>query len=1089
MTKDNRQLLLFESGDQEHLRLTGINWPPESRFPLNIPSQRTVQSTVIPDLLNSDNPLLVTGYASLDHIIALISQLPANATQVRLLFGSEPFPSRRETFSMSQHSFPTEVEHYWLSRGVSLLLSGKIVFARELLASGRIAARHLGTNHSRLHAKIYCGDEAVTLGSSNFTAPGMQRQIEANVRFSRTSEKRRFDETTRIAENLWAKGHDYNEGLDELLQMLLKLVDWSEALARACAELLEGEWAKRHLQQLLLADDAPLWPSQVQGIAQALWLIETVGSVLVADATGSGKTRMGAHLMRAVVDRIWSSGRIRKGRPVMVCPPAVSQNWEHEATLCGLTLDTRSHGILSRSESAQFDNVREALRRAQVLAVDEAHNFLNQKSNRTRMLLGNMADHTLLFTATPINKSAIDLLRLADMLGADNLDDSTLEMFDQLLRFRSERSLTEKELDQLRREIQRFTVRRTKSRLNAMVDENPSAFRDHTGKPCRYPKHESRTYGLSESLADRKVAASIFEKAQQLIGIGLISKAIEMPEVLIRESWTEEKYLAARLLAARKLSAYLVMVALRSSRAALLEHLIGTEAALQETGLPPAAKRSVTGNQIQKLSKAAGTAPGSKLSIDVPDWLTDNKAHSLVAADEGGLYTEILSLARELSAEREATKGQVLLNLLEDHAQIVAFDRSPITLAFLRQMLIRNLGPKRIILATGESTTGKREATKALAPGSTEQGIVALCSDAMSEGLNLQQASAIVHLDMPTVLRVAEQRVGRVDRMDSPHTTIEAWWPDDAEEFALRADERFLERYETVNTLLGSNLPLPPEMSFTESRTVRTPELIAEYEQSGEDKTWDGLQDAFAPVRSLIESSTALVPENVYSHYRDSKARVVARVSVVSAKDLWAFFCVSGSKIGAPHWILLEGGQQQPLTRLGHIEQSLRGKLNSSTENLDFDDRAADALETMLARLANAERRLLPSKKQRAIEEMEYVLRRYEKMAGEMKTGNLVDRIRNVLAIFDPKYRGKGIDWNTISEKWLDLVRPVWYARLTATRRKRPLRLKDIRRDLLDERRLDFASVCDEFESIEALPPLDERVVSCILGLGSRSST
>jgi phosphatidylserine/phosphatidylglycerophosphate/cardiolipin synthase-like enzyme len=157
--------------------------PPENRFPLNIPSQRTVQSTVIPDLLNSDNPLLVTGYASLDHIIALISQLPANATQVRLLFGSEPFPSRKEVFPMSQHSFPAEVEHYWLSRGVSLLLSERIVFARELLASGRIAARHLGTNHNRLHAKIYCGDEAVTLGSSNFTAPGMQRQIEANVRF------------------------------------------------------------------------------------------------------------------------------------------------------------------------------------------------------------------------------------------------------------------------------------------------------------------------------------------------------------------------------------------------------------------------------------------------------------------------------------------------------------------------------------------------------------------------------------------------------------------------------------------------------------------------------------------------------------------------------------------------------------------------------------------------------------------------------------------------------------------------------------------------------------------------------------------
>ena len=36
-----------------------------------------------------------------------------------------------------------------------------------------------------------------------------------------------------------------------------------------------------------------------------------------------------------------------------------------------------------------------------VLAVDEAHNFLNRSSERSRVLLGNMADHTILFTATP----------------------------------------------------------------------------------------------------------------------------------------------------------------------------------------------------------------------------------------------------------------------------------------------------------------------------------------------------------------------------------------------------------------------------------------------------------------------------------------------------------------------------------------------------------------------------------------------------------------------------------------------------------------------------------------------------------------
>ena len=83
---------------------------------------------------------------------------------------------------------------------------------------------------------------------------------------------------------------------------------------------------------------------------------------------------------------------------------------------------------------------------------------------------------------------------------------------------------------------------------------------------------------------------------------------------------------------------------------------------------------------------------------------------------------------------------------------------------------------------------------------------IGLCSDSVAEGVNLQRAQAVVHLDMPSVVRIAEQRVGRIDRLDSPHDTIYAWWPEDAPEFALRSDERFIERYETVDNLLGSNV-------------------------------------------------------------------------------------------------------------------------------------------------------------------------------------------------------------------------------------------------------------------------------------------
>lgn len=1085
MSKNDKsaQLGLFEQKEAPAFEASpGLSWPPSARFPLNVDRTRTVSMQVLPDLRASRQPLVVAGYSALDHLIDLITEATTEGGEMRLLFGSEPFPSKRERFELSRGSFPEEVQHYWLSRGISLRLSGKVILAQELLRAGKVKARYLGTSRTRLHAKIYCGDDAITLGSSNFTDPGLKHQIEANVRFT-SSDGKRFSEARRIAENFWDEGTEYSSDLIDLLNSLLRVVTWEEALARGCAELLEGDWARAYLQQQLLPDDQPLWPSQIQGIAQALWLIETVGSVLIADATGSGKTRMGVHLLRSIVDRIWGSGRIRKGRPVMICPPAVAANWEREATLCGVGLDVRSHGALSRPRGEVREHVREAIRRAQILAVDEAHNFLNPKSARTRMLLGNMSDHTVLFTATPINKSAVDLLRLADMLGADNLDEDTLRMFGALLSRRAKYSgLAHSELLALRTAIQRFTVRRTKSRLNEMVDVEPESYKDARGRRCRYPEHLTEVYSLAESGPDKGIAAEIRHEASNLSGIALIAKPIEMPEVLTREGWDETKYLQARLLGVRKLSSYLIMSALRSSKAALLEHLTGTAAALTEVGLAVHAKRQMTGDQLGSLRRRAGRAPGTTLTIEVPAWIIDHDEHRAKAADELRIYERILKLARSLSTERETIKAQQILSLLEEHQQIVAFDSRPITLAYVASTLSGKINPNQIIVATGESAAGKRRARTALAPGSDSKGIVALCSDAMSEGVNLQQASAVVHLDMPSVVRIAEQRVGRVDRMDSPHKRIETYWPEDAPEFALRSDERFIERYETVESLLGSNMPLPPELTAT-GDVVPAAKLAHEYEKGASDSDWDGVQDAFAPVRELVVGKSALVRRDTYEHYRHVSARVVSRVSIVRADHPWAFFCVSGTRIGAPHWALLQMNRLEPVTQLKEIVEEIRERLTPETKNLQFDDRAASQLDEMLTRLAAIERTLLPRRKQRALVEMQAVLGEYSAAALRDKHQDLHERLNRILTVFDEKFRGRGVDWDGLAERWLDLVRPTWYARLLGRKRLRPLTLREIRRDLLGDKKLDFDKVFVAFESIEALPPIEERVVSCIIGV------
>ncbi|OOG24959.1 helicase [Thioalkalivibrio denitrificans] len=1040
---------------------------------------------VLQDLREAQSPLIVSGYASLERIVRLLADLDAKGGPVRLLFGVEPHATGRERFALQHVDFPTEVRDYWLAHGISVDASASLIHAIGLIESGRVEARHLGGARKRLHAKIYCGEKGVTLGSSNFTDSGLSRQLEANVRFT-TKEPRRFHEARRIAENFWAQGRPYRDELLALLRQLLAVVSWQEALARACAELLDGDWARAYLGALEL-ESAGLWPSQVQGIAEALWLMENVGSVLVADATGSGKTRMGAHLIRAAVDRIWSSGRMRKGRPLMVCPPAVRHAWEAEAQRCDLPLVTLSHGVLSRAAGSAGEQVEDALRRAQVLAVDEAHNFLNLASRRTRMVLSNMADHTLLFTATPINRSVVDLLRIADTLGADNLAPETLTMFEGLLRSRRlDRSLSPGELAALRQELERFTVRRTKRELNALVDQNPEAYRDAAGRPCRYPRHRSHVYKLGESNADQALAAKIRTLSGKLRGLLYLRGALEMPAVLQREHWDAARYLESRLKSARMLPAYVVSAALRSSRAALTEHLRGTAFALEHFGLAGRFNKPHVGNVIDKLREIRGQVPENRLGIPLPDWLTDPDAHAQACDEERSLYEAMWEALAQLSDGRERAKAKLLTRLLCEHDLVLAFDSRPITLAVIRAML-EEMGDARILLATGDTGSDRREIAETLRPGSQRQRVVALCSDSLAEGVNLQQASTIVHLDMPSVVRVAEQRVGRVDRMDSPHEAIDAWWPDDAPAFALSSDERFIERFETVENLLGSNLPLPEEMLGRGHGPVQAEELIREFEAQADAEPWDGIRDAFQPVRDLVLGPRAMVPPQVMDAIQRNKQDVLARIAAVRSTEAFGFFCLSGDDERAPKWVLLRprahGARPLVDADLHRITARLRRLLTPHSETLPLDDQVQGQLSALFADLHRAEREILPRRKRRALDEMEKVLQGYARRFSEPRMKRIVNAL--LMRLRQPDAQ-QPPNWDALAERWLDLIRPVWYRHLGERRRGRPLLLRDIRRDLLGEDCLSAAALEAAFADIPEAGPLEARLAACIVGVPER---
>lgn len=1091
------QLDLFSVQPGENLthQLDREGWPPGERFPLNRGSE-TVRTHVWRDLVGSSRPLVIAGYSSIDRLVDLAAAWQAAGTDgdVRVVLGAEPFATRRLSFGSPAQTFTREAHEYWYARGISLRLSAKVVSALDLLAAGRLRVRFVH-GHSALHAKVYVGEQAATVGSSNFTHSGLSSQVEANARFDRTDDPARYAELARIGDNLWEVGQDWTDPFRELLEHLLQVVPWQEALARAAAELLEGEWAREYLAGLG-EGLAELWPSQRVGIAQAMWIIQNVGSVLVADATGSGKTRMGAHLVRAVRDRIWQTGRTRRrDLTALVCPPAVEPTWRTEALRCGLTINTVSHGRLSRTGDGGPHLAKHTVRGAQLLAVDEAHNFLNASSNRTQFLRQNLADHVVLFTATPISRGAGDLLDLVALLGPDNFDDTTHEVLRRLERGRLAGSLDPDEAARLRAEVQRFTLRRTKRQINELVDADPDEYvHPVTGRVCRYPEHLPDAYETGETKEDVAAAEEIRSLAHSLRGIALLPRSLAVPASM-RRWFTDEQWLSFRMRSAAGLAAHHVMAALRSSRAALHEHLYGTTSAVRAYGLAAGFKSDDTGDRLSRTLASADHGPPTEgLDCELPDWLAHPAAWQQACEEEAEVHRRIGALLERIGPAREERKAELLRDLAHRRRRVLAFDRHLITLAVMQQMLGKS--DTEVIIATGQAEAQRRRVQRLFAPDASDEDreVIALCSDAMNEGLNLQGAAAVVHLDLPTTLRVAEQRVGRVDRMDSPHDQIEAWWPRDGHAFATRSRERLVERLEESRTLLGQNMPVPDlggrrllrELD-DEDELLDLAEVQREVQEALEQPD-DDLTDALEPVRNLVEGEQALVSAAEYARQRIATHRVLSRVAPVASDSVWAFFAVRTARDGAPRWMFIEPGAAAPcLTDLPQVAGALRRRLEADPANRVLDDRATKWLDACLDVARRGEVELLPRRLQRALRQMQTVTTAWKqaaRRAGDEPTGQ---RWKAIAGMLESPGDGDVPDPASIAERWLELTADRMEEFRAEHPRRRYVLIDDVTSALV-ERPLPIGEVEAAVSTVDAARPLAERVSACILGVPSNGS-
>lgn len=1086
------QLSLMERPEREGMRarLAEIPWPDVLRFPHNAGTKRT-EAVLEEDLGATSSATLVMGYASLEDVVRLLANPGLTNTRLKLLFGTEPQsydPKRMPGLT----SLEDDIRDYWLERGVSVALSAPILAAQERLRAAKAVEVRIGPRQPRVHAKIYATDRSVIVGSSNLTGPGLHSQLEANVRIL-PKEAERFAEATLLAEGLYAVGHDFRDGLLELLSQLLSFVGWRDALARACALLLEGDWPKGKYQPHddINELDPPLWPHQRQGLAQTDWVLRNVGSVLVADATGSGKTRMGAWIIRRAYDMQVSRQHVApRANPVLISPPGVKDEWRRALHEAALPIEIESQGTLSQPHAvtgATPTSVAHRIEQTELLAVDEAHNYVRNASRRHALLRMHHADQVVLLTATPINRNAADLASMVELLGADNFSDESLAVFKKLRRTRvrspgdSERS---RDIDLIRAELRSFLVRRTRDELNAIVDVDADRYRTSGGRVARYPNLTARRYACGAPPEDLAIIGEIRRLIADLHGVHRLGEEMARPPAF---QGSEDTYLKFALRSAPALAQFHILDSLRSSKAALLEHLAGTDVARRHVELPETVRHRSANGIIAASRARAKHRPIWRLSKEArahaPAWLLDDGTFAEAANRDADCLSRVLDLATRLTETREKIKAAFLAERLRTTGRSVigfAFHLSSL-LVIERELRCLDLDP--LVLTGHGGRAAKQRAKSALGlEAAGREPVLALCSDAFNEGFNMQAAGVVVHLDTPTVVRVAEQRAGRIDRMNSPFEEIFVHFPEDPR--ALRPTKRDLlsERHETVKAMIGANLRLPDDDA--DDPIVDLPDAL---QSAASASNADAIVDAFHPIRELI-GDRGLVSSETYQSLRSSQARIRSFVASVASQGSWAFFVVQDATKKTGRWVFFESPLSAPVIELDRIAELLRERLGHDPEPFASTSGTLPDQGKYLEALRENEPKLLPLRRQRVLELARSVLsayadpmRSYSPQLREI-SGRLLDTLDTRQGIESDEDTSRW-DLRAFTDAFLALVRPYRQEWLANPRHRTELfRIMDLRPTML-ERPLDPDRLRAAMMSLPTQQPIERRVVVAIFGV------
>lgn len=571
---------------------------------------------------------------------------------------------------------------------------------------------------------------------------------------------------------------------------------------------------------------------QEEAVARASQIIRRRGGVIIADSVGLGKTFIAAALLESA---------LRSGEKCVVAiPSALKKAWQTalrpllESHSAGLTIIT--HAQLSR---------RHAFADAGLVVVDEAHAFRSPNTHRYRALRRCCrGSKVVLLTATPVNNSLSDLYFQLRLYAADQtFRDIGIGSLVALLLAK------DTDADALQRLRHATMIRRTRAQVRARSD--CVALPD--GSILRFPGRRELIAVpypplipvdvVSTAITSLSFAAYRDDVTPLLITLSLLKRMQSSRHAflisIVRLIDLHERFVRAldegRLLVAR-------------SGRTQGDQLFFPELVADE--IPP-------GVCIDELSARAQSDLRALQTIRaVVDHADDLKAARLIELlrERGSARTIVFTEFRDTAEDLWRTlRSRFQVGLITGDSAWLGLARAS------RLEVIRRFAP----IANGAKPPPDHEAVHVL-----------IATDVLAEGMNLQDADAVVSYDLPWNPVRLIQRAGRVDRIGSDHTGIKIYnfLPDREFDVFLGLVHRIRQKLADIGSAVGQ-----------ETAVLDPDEIIQAFEQ--DDATDDFAAEEIAGAGP--EGSIATLVSHPFRVLCCWNRRGVSRELIVDADRVW----------------------------------------------------------------------------------------------------------------------------------------------------------------------------------------------------------